>query len=87
MAHQRQTHGLVIGGANRRAEADKLAKGIALLVRPARCTPPRGRATARAAAPKPAVRGRHSPAARPPLGSRRARAQPHTAAQAPVKAL
>lgn len=35
-AHQRQTHGLVIGGANRRAEADKLAKGVALLVRPAR---------------------------------------------------
>ena len=32
MAHQRQTHGLVIGGANRRAEADKLAKGVALLV-------------------------------------------------------
>jgi ATP-dependent RNA helicase DDX18/HAS1 len=31
-AHQRQTHGLVIGGANRRAEADKLAKGVALLV-------------------------------------------------------
>ena len=35
-AHQRQTHGLVIGGANRRAEADKLAKGVALLVRTAR---------------------------------------------------
>jgi hypothetical protein len=65
MAHQRQTHGLVIGGANRRAEADKLAKGVALLVRPARCTPPRGRATARAAAPKPAAWGRHSPAAQP----------------------
>ena len=35
-AQHRQTHGLVIGGANRRAEADKLAKGVALLVRPAR---------------------------------------------------
>ena len=31
-AHQRQTHGLVIGGANRRAEADKLLKGVAHLV-------------------------------------------------------
>ena len=28
----RQTHGLVIGGANRRAEADKLVKGVAHLV-------------------------------------------------------
>ena len=27
-----QTHGLVIGGANRRAEADKLAKGVAHLI-------------------------------------------------------
>merc|ERR1719408_52770 len=31
-AHHRQTHGLVIGGANRRAEADKLVKGVAHLV-------------------------------------------------------
>ncbi|KAL1522854.1 hypothetical protein AB1Y20_017821 [Prymnesium parvum] len=31
-AHHKQTHGLVIGGANRRAEADKLVKGVAHLV-------------------------------------------------------
>ena len=31
-AHHRQTHGLVIGGANRRAEAEKLCKGVAHLV-------------------------------------------------------
>eukprot|EP00316_Scyphosphaera_apsteinii_P023121 CAMPEP_0119304746 /NCGR_PEP_ID=MMETSP1333-20130426/5888_1 /TAXON_ID=418940 /ORGANISM="Scyphosphaera apsteinii, Strain RCC1455" /LENGTH=603 /DNA_ID=CAMNT_0007307679 /DNA_START=17 /DNA_END=1829 /DNA_ORIENTATION=- len=31
-AYHRQTHGLVIGGANRRAEADKLQKGVAHLV-------------------------------------------------------
>jgi ATP-dependent RNA helicase DDX18/HAS1 len=31
-AHHRQTHGLVIGGANRRAESDKLAKGVCHLV-------------------------------------------------------
>ncbi|EOD29706.1 hypothetical protein EMIHUDRAFT_418435 [Emiliania huxleyi CCMP1516] len=31
-AHHRQTHGLVIGGANRRAEAEKLAKGVCHLV-------------------------------------------------------
>ena len=31
-AQHRQTHGLVIGGANRRAEADKLAKGVCHLV-------------------------------------------------------
>ena len=28
--NHKQTHGLVIGGANRRAEADKLAKGVAV---------------------------------------------------------
>ncbi|GAW25780.1 putative ATP-dependent RNA helicase HAS1 [Rosellinia necatrix] len=32
MKHHSQTYGIVIGGANRRAEADKLAKGINLLV-------------------------------------------------------
>lgn len=32
MAHHSQTFGIVIGGANRRAEADKLAKGVNLLV-------------------------------------------------------
>ena len=32
MAHHSQTYGIVIGGANRRAEAEKLAKGINLLV-------------------------------------------------------
>ncbi|KAK6083659.1 ATP-dependent RNA helicase HAS1 [Seiridium cupressi] len=32
MAHHSQTYGIVMGGANRRAEADKLAKGINLLV-------------------------------------------------------
>jgi len=32
MQYQSQTHGLVMGGANRRAEADKLAKGVNLLV-------------------------------------------------------
>lgn len=31
-AHHKQTHGLVIGGANRRAEADKLVRGVAHLV-------------------------------------------------------
>lgn len=31
-AKHKQTHGLVIGGANRRAEAEKLAKGVAHLV-------------------------------------------------------
>jgi len=30
--NHRQTHGLVIGGANRRAEADKLVKGVAHLI-------------------------------------------------------
>ena len=29
---QRQTHGIVMGGANRRAEAERLVKGVALLV-------------------------------------------------------
>jgi len=32
MAFHSQTHGLVIGGANRKAEADKLLKGVNLLV-------------------------------------------------------
>jgi ATP-dependent RNA helicase DDX18/HAS1 len=32
MAHHSQTYGIVIGGANRRAEADKLAKGVNLLI-------------------------------------------------------
>ncbi|KAI0555752.1 P-loop containing nucleoside triphosphate hydrolase protein [Xylaria curta] len=32
MKHHSQTYGIVIGGANRRAEADKLSKGINLLV-------------------------------------------------------
>lgn len=32
MRHHSQTHGIVMGGANRRAEADKLLKGVNLLV-------------------------------------------------------
>ncbi|KAJ5477909.1 hypothetical protein N7530_003418 [Penicillium desertorum] len=32
MAHHSQTYGIVIGGANRRAEAEKLMKGVNLLV-------------------------------------------------------
>jgi superfamily II DNA/RNA helicase len=32
MAHHSQTFGIVIGGANMRAEADKLAKGVNLIV-------------------------------------------------------
>ncbi|KAF2492337.1 DEAD-domain-containing protein [Lophium mytilinum] len=32
LAHHSQTYGIVIGGANRRAEAEKLAKGVNLLV-------------------------------------------------------
>ncbi|KZP32294.1 DEAD-domain-containing protein [Athelia psychrophila] len=32
MAHHSQTFGIVIGGANRKAEADKLAKGVNLIV-------------------------------------------------------
>ncbi|EFN57448.1 hypothetical protein CHLNCDRAFT_142930 [Chlorella variabilis] len=32
MQHHTQTHGLVMGGANRRAEAEKLVKGVNLLV-------------------------------------------------------
>lgn len=32
MAHHSQTYGIVMGGANRRAEAEKLAKGVNLLV-------------------------------------------------------
>lgn len=32
MAHHSQTYGIVIGGANRRAEADKLTKGVNLLI-------------------------------------------------------
>jgi ATP-dependent RNA helicase DDX18/HAS1 len=32
MSHHSQTYGIVIGGANRRAEAEKLAKGVNLLI-------------------------------------------------------
>lgn len=32
MAHHSQTFGIVMGGANRKAEADKLVKGVNLLV-------------------------------------------------------
>jgi ATP-dependent RNA helicase DDX18/HAS1 len=32
MVHHSQTFGIVIGGANRRAEAEKLVKGVNLLV-------------------------------------------------------
>ncbi|KAN0072187.1 P-loop containing nucleoside triphosphate hydrolase protein [Elaphomyces granulatus] len=32
MAHHSQTYGVVIGGANRRAEAEKLSKGVNLLI-------------------------------------------------------
>lgn len=32
MKHHSQTYGIVIGGANRRAEAEKLAKGVNLLI-------------------------------------------------------
>lgn len=32
LGHHSQTYGIVIGGANRRAEADKLAKGVNLLI-------------------------------------------------------
>lgn len=32
MAHHSQTFGICIGGANRRAEAEKLVKGVNLLV-------------------------------------------------------
>ncbi|KAJ5814809.1 ATP-dependent RNA helicase has1 [Penicillium riverlandense] len=32
MAHHSQTYGIVIGGANRRAEADKLVKGVNLII-------------------------------------------------------
>ena len=32
MTKHSQTHGLIIGGANRRAEAEKLVKGVNLLV-------------------------------------------------------
>ncbi|KAI9719080.1 MAG: ATP-dependent RNA helicase [Candelaria pacifica] len=32
MAHHSQTYGIVMGGANRRAEAEKLAKGINLII-------------------------------------------------------
>jgi ATP-dependent RNA helicase DDX18/HAS1 len=32
MAHHSQTYGIVIGGANRRAEAEKLTKGVNLLI-------------------------------------------------------
>lgn len=32
MAHHSQTYGIVMGGANRRAEAEKLAKGVNLII-------------------------------------------------------
>ena len=32
MAHHSQTFGIVMGGANRKAEAEKLAKGVNLIV-------------------------------------------------------
>ena len=32
MAHHSQTYGIVIGGASRRAEAEKLAKGVNMLI-------------------------------------------------------
>ena len=32
MAHHSQTYGIIIGGANRRAEAEKLTKGVNLLI-------------------------------------------------------
>lgn len=32
MAHHSQTFGIIMGGANRRAEADKLVKGVNLIV-------------------------------------------------------
>jgi ATP-dependent RNA helicase DDX18/HAS1 len=32
MKYHRQTHGIVMGGANRRAEAEKLTKGVNLLI-------------------------------------------------------
>src|SRR5205809_7464506 len=32
MGYHSQTYGIVIGGANRRAEADKLSKGVNLLI-------------------------------------------------------
>ncbi|KAJ1338574.1 ATP-dependent RNA helicase DDX18/HAS1 [Microdochium nivale] len=32
MAHHSQTYGIVIGGANRKAEADKLSKGVNLII-------------------------------------------------------
>jgi ATP-dependent RNA helicase DDX18/HAS1 len=32
MRHHSQTHGIVMGGANRRGEAEKLVKGVNLLV-------------------------------------------------------
>lgn len=32
MAHHSQTYGIVIGGANRRAEAEKLMKGVNLVI-------------------------------------------------------
>lgn len=32
MGHQKQTHGLIMGGANRRNEAEKLEKGVNILV-------------------------------------------------------
>ena len=32
LEHHHHTHGIIMGGANRRAEAEKLAKGVNLLV-------------------------------------------------------
>lgn len=32
LQHHRHTHGIVMGGANRRVEAEKLQKGVNLLV-------------------------------------------------------
>lgn len=32
MKHHKQTHGIVMGGANRRTEAERLVKGVNLLV-------------------------------------------------------
>ncbi len=32
LEHHHHTHGIIMGGANRRTEADKLAKGVNLLV-------------------------------------------------------
>jgi len=31
-AHHSQTHGIIMGGANRKAEADRLCKGVNILI-------------------------------------------------------